>query len=192
MAMVFNVQVQSQCDMQRDFMKHGDMFKANAADGVRLAVNLVDEEVNKELLTETVYLLTTLDEMQAQQSAGIPPDQATLTELVERLTIVADGIVDSVYVLFQLANTLHLPFDSLFAEVHRSNMSKFHKLEDGTIKAIKREDGKILKPESYSPPDLKTIIVRELFAPLVAATAANQNQSQQEAEQNQNAASTQS
>lgn len=192
MAMIFNVQAKSQCDMQRDFMQYGDMFKANAADGVRLAVSLIDEEVNKELLTEVVYLLTALDKTQELQNVGKLPNPEDLQELVERLTIVADGIVDSVYVLFQLANTLHLPFDALFAEVHRSNMSKFHRLEDGTIKAIKREDGKILKPESYSPPDLKSIIVRELFAPIVAATEAANARSPQEATQNQNVGSTQS
>jgi len=38
----------------------------------------------------------------------------------------------------------------VFAEVHRSNMAK---LVDG--KVIRREDGKVLKPEGWTPPDVK-------------------------------------
>jgi predicted HAD superfamily Cof-like phosphohydrolase len=40
-----------------------------------------------------------------------------------------------------------------FVRVHKSNMSK---LTDG--KLVKREDGKILKPESYEPPDLMELV----------------------------------
>ena len=45
-------------------------------------------------------------------------------------------------------------WEELFAEVHRSNMSKLG--PDG--KPILREDGKILKPEDFSPPDLEPIV----------------------------------
>ena len=41
--------------------------------------------------------------------------------------------------------------DKCFEEVQRSNMSKLG--EDG--KPIYREDGKVMKGENYSPPDLK-------------------------------------
>ena len=40
-----------------------------------------------------------------------------------------------------------------FVRVHKSNMSK---LTDG--KLLKREDGKILKPDSYEPPDLMELV----------------------------------
>jgi predicted HAD superfamily Cof-like phosphohydrolase len=40
-------------------------------------------------------------------------------------------------------------YDDAFNEVHRSNMAK---LVDG--KAIRREDGKVLKPEGWQPPQL--------------------------------------
>lgn len=48
------------------------------------------------------------------------------------------------------------PLQELFDEVHRSNMSK----TDENGKAIKREDGKILKSSRWSPPDIETILVR--------------------------------
>jgi|LauGreDrversion4_2_1035121.scaffolds.fasta_scaffold145927_7 predicted HAD superfamily Cof-like phosphohydrolase len=72
---------------------------------------------------------------------------------------VADGIIDSMYILigtaheYGIADRLVLLFD----EVHRSNMSKMG--SDG--KAIFRPDGKVLKPESYSPPKLDKIIQRD-------------------------------
>lgn len=43
-------------------------------------------------------------------------------------------------------------------EVMRSNMSKCVTDGAGGMTVIKREDGKILKPDSYSPPDLAAIM----------------------------------
>lgn len=42
-----------------------------------------------------------------------------------------------------------------FAEVTRSNMAK---VDDETGKVIKREDGKILKPADWTPPDLASFV----------------------------------
>lgn len=43
-------------------------------------------------------------------------------------------------------------------EVMRSNMSKCVHDENGQYTVIKREDGKILKPDEYSPPDLAAVM----------------------------------
>lgn len=43
-------------------------------------------------------------------------------------------------------------------EVMRSNMSKCVRDENGQYTVIKREDGKILKPDEYSPPDLDAVM----------------------------------
>lgn len=45
-------------------------------------------------------------------------------------------------------------------EVMRSNMSKCVSDLEGNPVVIKREDGKILKPDSYIPPDLASIMRR--------------------------------
>ena len=64
---------------------------------------------------------------------------------------VLDALADIGYIL---AGTIinhgmqHI-YDDAFNEVHRSNMAK---LVDG--KAIRREDGKVLKPEGWQPPQL--------------------------------------
>lgn len=44
--------------------------------------------------------------------------------------------------------------DALFAEVHRSNMAKVG--PDGQV--IRREDGKVLKPEGWTAPDIENVL----------------------------------
>lgn len=71
---------------------------------------------------------------------------------------VSDGIIDAMYILlgtaheYGVADRLPLMFD----EVHNANMRKLG--EDG--KPIYRKDGKVLKPEGWTPPNLKTILNR--------------------------------
>ena len=74
----------------------------------------------------------------------------------ENLTEVVDGAIDGIYVLAGLLNSLVGPDMALqcWEEVQRSNMSKV-----GPNGVIKREDGKILKPETYFKPDLFSILV---------------------------------
>ena len=70
------------------------------------------------------------------------------------LVEIADAIMDLHYVLSGTSVSFGIPEDECFAEVHRSNMSKAN--EDGSV--IRREDGKILKSERFTPPDLHSII----------------------------------
>ena len=72
------------------------------------------------------------------------------------LVEVADALSDLLYVVLgsYLSHGLQDVAESLFAEVHRSNMSKLGKAGQ----PILRDDGKILKPDHFSPPDLKVII----------------------------------
>ena len=74
--------------------------------------------------------------------------------LTGNIVDIADAIGDSIVVLCGTAVSYGIPLDEVFAEIHRSNMSKLG--EDG--KPIVREDGKILKGPNFSPPDLKSII----------------------------------
>lgn len=72
------------------------------------------------------------------------------------LTLVADALCDLLYVTFGTALEFGLQgvLEKCFDEIQRSNMSKL----DENGKPIYREDGKILKSNLYSPPDLKSII----------------------------------
>lgn len=57
---------------------------------------------------------------------------------------------DLQYVVSQAALYYNIPADRAFDRVHESNMTK---VVDG--KLILRDDGKILKPDSYQAPDMK-------------------------------------
>jgi len=65
----------------------------------------------------------------------------------------AKELADLLYVTYGTAITFGIPIDDVFAEVHRSNMSKLG--ADG--KPIYREDGKVLKGPNYTPPDLSFV-----------------------------------
>lgn len=71
---------------------------------------------------------------------------------------VADGIIDSIYVLIGMGLELGLPMAELWAEVQRSNMAKAVKQPDGSFKVVYRADGKILKPDGWTPPDIAGIL----------------------------------
>ena len=65
------------------------------------------------------------------------------------LVAAADAWADRAYVLFGDAVTAGLPAASLFAEVHRSNMTK---------EPVAGETGKARKGDGYSQPELEKIL----------------------------------
>ncbi len=69
-----------------------------------------------------------------------------------------DAFVDILYATAQQAHLYGFPIAEGLREVHRSNMSKLDK--DGN--PILREDGKVLKGENYSPPDLASILEKQV------------------------------
>ena len=66
---------------------------------------------------------------------------------------IAKELADIIYIVCGTAVSYGIPLDRVFDEVHRSNMAK---LVDG--KPVRRDDGKILKPEGWTPPDIKKIL----------------------------------
>lgn len=67
---------------------------------------------------------------------------------------IADACADLKWVIEGLENTLNLPAQEIWNEVARSNLSKIS--ENG--KVLKREDGKVIKPSTFSPPNIKKIL----------------------------------
>jgi predicted HAD superfamily Cof-like phosphohydrolase len=60
----------------------------------------------------------------------------------------ADALVDAIYYICDCAVRHGMNLDPLFAIVHQANMGK---VVDG--KVIRREDGKILKPQGWQAPE---------------------------------------
>jgi len=96
-----------------------------------------------------------------------PPERAMLrvrlmteelAELVEAMQKqdymnVAKECADLLYVVYGTAFEYGLPIDEVFAEVHRSNMSKTPALDKG---------GKVTKGDNYEPADVATVLDREI------------------------------
>jgi predicted HAD superfamily Cof-like phosphohydrolase len=95
------------------------------ADRILLRKRLIDEEVNVELFT-------------AMKENSI----------VE----IADAIADSIYVLIGTALEYGIPLDAVWGEVQISNMAKVD-LDTGKVR--RREDGKVLKSEGWTKPDIR-------------------------------------
>lgn len=64
----------------------------------------------------------------------------------------ADGLIDLLYVVIGTMVSFGLPVPELWVEVQRSNMAKF----EGGLRP--REDGKILKPEGWTPPNIAGVL----------------------------------
>lgn len=77
-----------------------------------------------------------------------------LREAIEtgNLTKIADALADSLYLLYGTAVAYGIDLEPVFAEIHRSNMTKDRPNPDKDV------DAKALKGENYSPPDLESII----------------------------------
>lgn len=66
-----------------------------------------------------------------------------------------DACMDMIWVILGYCYMKKFNVYGAWEEVARSNLSKINK---ETGKVIKREDGKVLKPKNWSPPDLKSFI----------------------------------
>lgn len=73
----------------------------------------------------------------------------------DRLGDIADAMWTLAAVIFLAAHTYGIPLMAVFEEIHRSNLSK---LDPETGVPLRRDDGKILKPPSYRPPDIARIL----------------------------------
>lgn len=74
-------------------------------------------------------------------------------EAQDDIVEIADALADIIYIACGTAVSYGIPLDKIFEEVHNSNMAK---LVDG--KPIYREDGKVMKPTGWQPPNVKKIL----------------------------------
>lgn len=69
----------------------------------------------------------------------------------------AKELADLLYVIYGTAEELRIPIEEVFKAVHESNMSKLW--PDGTVHY--NDFGKVIKPPTYSPPDIEKILYGE-------------------------------
>lgn len=73
-----------------------------------------------------------------------------------RLDEIARELADVVYVAYGTALTYGIDLDAVLAEIHRANMSKLG--PDG-VPVVR--DGKVVKSQSFQPPDVAAVLSRE-------------------------------
>lgn len=120
-------------------------------DRVELRISLIEEEVNKELIA-ALHRVRQVSDVIRNSDVDTVVNWKTKS-LVE----IADGIADSIYVLIGTALEFGIPLDDVWDKVQESNMDK---VDPATGKVRKREDGKVLKPEGWKPPDIAEVITR--------------------------------
>ena len=96
------------------------------------------------------------------ESKDIPKgqyDEATEAGRVAKIADQADALVDSYYYSQNAACKRGVNLSSLFSVVHAANMAK---RDPATGKFIRRDDGKIIKPAGWQPPDIEAEIRRQM------------------------------
>lgn len=128
------------------FMFAADQKRDDAT--ARLYLGLGLEEIAETLEAEGYLAI-------ARQVQGYAGDikRGLMPEREPNLLEGFDGGLDTVWVTFGYMLARNFPVSAGWAEVARSNASK---LVDGRV--IKNESGKVMKPESYSPPDLMRVL----------------------------------
>lgn len=104
---------------------------------VHLRADLIDEEFNEVL--ESLGFTDAGDGTMDYDRAKV--------DIVK----LADGLADLMYVVIGTALEFGIPLERVWDEVQRSNMAKVG--TDGVVR--RREDGKILKPVGWTPPDVR-------------------------------------
>jgi predicted HAD superfamily Cof-like phosphohydrolase len=95
-------------------------------------------DVNEETKQLRVRLIQEeFDELQEAMATG-------------NLAAVAKEMADLLYVTYGTAVSYGIDMEPVFQEVHRSNLSK--------VGGYKRADGKWVKPPTYSPADIESIV----------------------------------
>jgi predicted HAD superfamily Cof-like phosphohydrolase len=123
---------------QEKFMKACDQ----SVDGSNQAqfemyLSLIKEEYNELLVAQGVDLET--------------GKQTNAVDMVETL----DALLDIVVVTIGAMHSAGMDAEGGWKEVMKTN---FAKVDKETGKVRKREDGKVLKPQGWSPPDLKPFV----------------------------------
>ena len=150
-------------DMVREFMR---AFECPIPARLQPLPPVTDDPIDKKRLLQSLILAR----------AGM---QAVFTDPVRRLCVdlifeefielvqaeldgdlegVADALGDLEYVLHYSAIRKGIPLDEVFAEIHRSNMTKL----DENGKPIKHpKTGKVVKGPNYEPPNITAILKKE-------------------------------
>jgi predicted HAD superfamily Cof-like phosphohydrolase len=124
--------------------------------------------LTKMILDETMELMATIlppkeskniMKKLIDESKDIPQEKYEEGEEYKKIADQADALVDIYYYSLNAACKKGINLSSIFNVVHSANMDKRDPI---TNKFLKREDGKIIKPKGWKPPDVEGEIKRQL------------------------------
>jgi len=108
-------------------------------------------EMQRSMLVERVKLRLALIEEEWKEVI-----EASKTEPEDKILVttpeLVDGLLDMLYVIYGWSVELGIDLEPLWEAVHEANMKK----GPGPM----REDGKKLKPEGWTPPDIAGLLAR--------------------------------
>lgn len=132
---------------------------------MKLRRRLIKEEA-KELTGALSEYITSVTAAEAMVKVGDLDGLQELAKGMETdnpLIAILDGLCDLTYVVLGTALSFGFDLDSAFAEVHRSNMTKFP--------TTLREDGKVLKGPNYEAPNLAQVLSNQVMNALLGGKA---------------------
>lgn len=132
--------------------------RAMTPDEVCQLIKMVLSEVQE--LADTVT--SSSEESLALMKSCLGVDQSkhsggNLSE-IERIAEQSDAMVDAWYYMLDRAGRCGMNLSRVFDVVHSANMAK---INPETGKCLLREDGKVLKPHGWTPPDIVAEIRRQ-------------------------------
>lgn len=89
---------------------------------------------------------------------NVPKETCEGAELIGKQV---DAMVDSYYYTLNCTAKMGVDFSKVFQLVHKANMDK---RDTKTGKFLRREDGKIIKPEGWKEPDITSEIERQTLS----------------------------
>jgi predicted HAD superfamily Cof-like phosphohydrolase len=104
-----------------------------------------------------LYLRMGLIEEEFEEVMEVMQELVYYPEDTDAREHLAKELADLLYVVYGTADLLDIPLETVFRAVHESNLTKIG--PDG--KVIRREDGKILKPDTYRPADVHGALTGE-------------------------------
>ena len=138
-------------------MRRADPAAIDPLDALR------ESHVAQRLITNEVPSLDVPHVVKELRCALIEEEAAEFRTALEENDIVglADAIADLLYVTYGAALTFGIPIREVFAEVHRSNMTKL----DDEGNPVYRDDGKVMKGPNFSAPRLMSLLVAAGYRP---------------------------
>ena len=125
----------------------GDFHEKFGLHNVRGSQGLGPQEVPDELMEFRVKFMR--EELQEFVDGFDIGDQAMM----------ADALIDLVYVVMGTAHLMGLPWQELWNEVQRANMTKQRAKADGSDSA-RGSSFDVVKPPGWTPPDIEGILRR--------------------------------